>query len=67
MRRLVPTMLATFHDLRTRRSPYWFSGFGQSTYDVTPDGRFAVMHFRLDDALGAMVVQNWPELIERAR
>jgi len=53
--------------ISTLEMPFRFSGFGQTAYDVTPDGRFAVMHFKLDEAAGAMLVQNWPALFERAR
>ena len=41
--------------------------FGQATYDVTPDGNFAVTFFSVDEENGALLIQNWPELFERPR
>ena len=44
-----------------------FSGFGQSFYDVTPDGHFVVMRYQIDESRGPTIVQNWPRLFERTR
>jgi len=53
--------------LSTRELPYWFSGFGQACYDVTPDGDFVVVQRELELATGATLVQNWAELYRRGR
>jgi serine/threonine protein kinase/dipeptidyl aminopeptidase/acylaminoacyl peptidase len=44
-----------------------FAEFGNIAYDVTPEGHFAVLNFHVDDDQAAVLVQNWPGLLERAR
>jgi Tol biopolymer transport system component len=57
-----PKLLISSHE-----QSFAFATFGQTLYDVTPDGNVLARHIQADDELAAIVIQNWPKLLERAR
>jgi hypothetical protein len=57
-----PELLMVAHETRLV-----FEEFGAATYEVAPNGEIVVLEFDTDDKRSALLVQNWPKLLENSQ